>query len=222
MVSAVELSNVYKKVGGETVLENVSLTVSKGEVAVVRGRSGVGKTTLAKIVALIIKPDRGYVGLFGENMASAGENVRALFRLKRIGYVDQFYSLIPELTVLENIELPLMLQGVSKLERERKAYEIMGKLGIKELGERYPGSLSGGEKQRVAIARALVKKPDVFVGDEPFSNLDDETVEEVFNVIMDEVRSRGMVALITTTSFELKIRSNKEYLLKKRKLFKLK
>ena len=212
------LKGVSKTVGGEVVLEKIFLAVNPGESVLIKGRSGVGKTTLAKIAALIVEPDSGEVFFNGISISKLTSRDRAQLRLRKIGYIDQYYTLIPELTVIENVELPLALQGIPRAIRRKRALEIIAEMGLKGKENMLPEKLSGGEKQRVAIARALAKKPALFVGDEPFSNLDDETIDSVYETIVREIRERKMSAIITTTNFELKIKTNKQYILKRKKL----
>jgi len=199
-------------------LEKIFLAVNPGESVLIKGRSGVGKTTLAKIAALIVEPDSGKVFFNGISISKLTSRDRAQLRLRKIGYIDQYYTLIPELTVIENVELPLALQGIPRAIRRKRALEIIAEMGLKGKENMLPEKLSGGEKQRVAIARALAKKPALFVGDEPFSNLDDETIDSVYETIVREIRERKMSAIITTTNFELKIKTNKQYILKRKKL----
>ena len=199
-------------------MEKIFLAVNPGESVLIKGRSGVGKTTLAKIAALIVEPDSGKVFFNGISISKLTSRDRAQLRLRKIGYIDQYYTLIPELTVIENVELPLALQGIPRAIRRKRALEIIAEMGLKGKENMLPEKLSGGEKQRVAIARALAKKPALFVGDEPFSNLDDETIDSVYETIVREIRERKMSAIITTTNFELKIKTNKQYILKRKKL----
>ncbi len=201
-------------------MEKIFLAVNPGESVLIKGRSGVGKTTLAKIAALIVEPDSGEVFFDGISISKLTSGDRAQLRLRKIGYIDQYYTLIPELTVIENVELPLALQGIPRAIRRKRALEIIAEMGLKGKENMLPEKLSGGEKQRVAIARALAKKPVLLVGDEPFSNLDDETIGSVYETIVREIRERKMSAIITTTNFELKIKTDKQYILKRRKLSK--
>ncbi|MCS7099116.1 MAG: ATP-binding cassette domain-containing protein, partial [Sulfolobales archaeon] len=173
METVLLLRNVSKTMNRELVLRGIDLELKTGEVVVVRGRSGVGKTTLAKIASLQLLPDGGSVMFLGVDVGRLREYERSSLRLRYVGYVDQEYTLLQELTVRENVELPLALLGAPKSERVRAAEELLRRLGLRNYGDRYPTELSGGERQRVAIARALVKKPRLLVADEPFSNLDE-------------------------------------------------
>lgn len=199
IVSVLTLRSVRKSIGSETVLDGVSLELRPGRALVVKGRSGVGKTTLAKIASLQLLPDSGHVEFLGYDTASLSESARSSLRLLFIGYVDQEFSLLPKLTVYRNVELPLLLMGVPKEERVRRVSHYLELLGIKHLSSRYPSELSGGERQRVAIARALVKKPKLLVADEPFSNLDELTISTVIEVLRDTMSELGTAILILTT-----------------------
>jgi putative ABC transport system ATP-binding protein len=198
-VSVLTLRSVRKSIGSETVLDGVSLELRPGRALVVKGRSGVGKTTLAKIASLQLLPDSGHVEFLGYDTASLSELTRSSLRLLFIGYVDQEFSLLPKLTVYRNVELPLLLMGVPREERVRRVSHYLELLGIEHLSSRYPPELSGGERQRVAIARALVKKPKLLVADEPFSNLDELTISTVIEVLRDTMSELGTAILILTT-----------------------
>lgn len=201
----VRLINVRKRVGREIVLDGVDLAVSPREIVLIRGRSGVGKTTLAKILALIHPPDSGEVLFLGENITSSSDGVRSMIRLKHIGYIDQHFKLIPSLTVLENVELPLRLMGAPRDKRRREAVNLLSRLGLEEKLHKYPHELSGGERQRVAIARALVKKPKLIVGDEPLSNLDDHTANKVMSILDEYIAENNGGVVITTTDLYRRI-----------------
>lgn len=197
--TVLSLRNVGKVVGGEAVLRGLNLELRPGEVVVVRGRSGVGKTTLAKIASLLLLPDSGSVEFLGIDIARTSDSERSSLRLRYVGYVDQEFTLLPRLTVYENLELPLALLRVPRSERSLRVRELLERLGLGGFEHRYPSELSGGERQRVAIARALIKKPKLLVADEPFSSLDDLTVSAVVELVRDMVSEVGTSVLITTT-----------------------
>jgi len=207
------LRGVYKAVGGELVLRGVDLVVEEGLIVAVRGRSGVGKTTLAKIASLIVRPDGGSVVFMDREVSGVGDQVRSQLRLKYIGYVDQECTLLEELSVWENVELPLRLLGVKRGERERVVYEALEALGLKGLEQRRPRELSGGQRQRVAIARALVKKPRLLVADEPLAHLDDETAKLVMSYIRELAREVKMGVLVLTTDLYSKMDVDLDYVL---------
>ncbi|MEM0341123.1 MAG: ABC transporter ATP-binding protein [Desulfurococcus sp.] len=212
------LVDVYKYIGGDTILNGAELEVGEGEIIVVKGRSGVGKTTLAKIASLLVKPDRGSVYFMGRDATSINEYERSLIRLRKIGYIDQEYRLLPRLRVYENIELPLALLGYPREARWKIIMEVVELLEIKGLENRFPHELSGGQRQRAAIARALVKKPALIVADEPFSNLDEYSAERVLGVFK-EMAKDGTAILITTTEMEAEYGATRYYVLKGGRLY---
>jgi len=212
-LNTLELQGVAKKINGERVLENIDLTIPRGVIVVVRGRSGVGKSTLAKIAALIIDPDSGRVVFNGRDVSGLSEHEKSALRLRYIGYVDQDCTLINELTVWENIELPLKLLGVEKNRRIEIVNSVVEALGLKGLEYRRPRELSGGQRQRVAIARALAKKPLLLVADEPLAHLDDETARIVLDYIREVVGETGMSVLMTTTDLSTRLEVDRDYLL---------
>ena len=207
-----KLVDVRKYVGGELVLDRVGLNVGRGDIVVVRGRSGVGKTTLARVAALIEPPDDGSVIFNGMDLSRASDRVRSSVRLRHIGYVDQFFKLIPEMTVLENVEVPMKLLGIPKDVRRERALDALEALGLKSKASSFPNQLSGGEKQRVAIARAVAKQPLLLVMDEPFSNLDEVSEANTMNLLKDLARN-GVGVLITTTDLYKQIYSSKDFIL---------
>lgn len=201
----VRLVNVRKKIGGEIVLDGIDLAIKPREIVLIRGKSGVGKTTLARILALIYVPDSGEIVFLGKNIANASDSVRSTIRLKHIGYIDQHFKLIPNLTVLENVELPLRLIGLPKDKRREEVTKLLSRLGLEEKIYKYPHELSGGERQRVAIARALIKKPRLIVGDEPLSNLDDYTASRVMSLLNEYAAKNNSGVVITTTDLYRRI-----------------
>lgn len=213
-MSLLKLVNIWKKYGGEYILKGIHLEVSEGKVILVRGRSGVGKSTLAKIAGLLMKPNMGSVIYRGSDIWRLSESRRALIKLKEIGYVDQNYTLLPELTVRENIELPLKILGVDKEERRKIIIELIQTFEINGLEERYPDQLSGGQRQRVAIARALAKKPKLLIADEPYSNLDDKTIEVIHSYIKNITKKNRIATIITTVDLQTFYDVDEEYVLK--------
>lgn len=212
-MAILELRSVRKAVGGDVVLRDVNLVLEASRLVAIRGRSGVGKTTLARIAALLLKPDSGLVYFNGLETSKLSESELSSTRLKYIGYVDQDCSLIEELTVWENIELPLRLMNIERSSRAGIIGEVLEVLGLRGLEGRRPRELSGGQRQRVVLARALVKKPILLVADEPYAHLDDETVKVVMGYIRQLVSVSGLAVLITTTDLYAGMNVDEDYYL---------
>ncbi len=196
----VELRNVSKNYESVEALRNVSLACEAGTVTALLGRSGCGKTTLLNLAGAMDLPDAGEVLIDGESTAALSETQLTLLRRKRIGFVFQFFQLLPTLTVLENVELPLLLAG--DRETEVRARERLAWVGLEEKAGAMPHQLSGGEMQRVAIARALVHSPDLVIADEPTGNLDTASGERIMELLADSARKFGAAVLIATHSAE--------------------
>ncbi|MEM4481385.1 MAG: ATP-binding cassette domain-containing protein [Desulfurococcaceae archaeon] len=212
-MSYLKLSNVWLRYSGEFVLRGVDLELVEGTVTLVRGKSGVGKTTLAKVASMLIKPHIGTVFYRGLDVWKLGESMVASIRLRELGYVDQDCKLLPELSVYENIELPLKIIGVNKERRNEAVRMLVEALGLHGLENSYPSQLSGGQRQRVAVARALVKRPRLIVADEPYSSLDDDTMKIVHSYIESFVEKERAVALITTVDLSTHFDVDEEYFL---------
>ena len=214
-----ELRNVWKSYGGMPVLKGVNLRLSKGSLTVVRGRSGAGKSTLARIAGLLTKPDKGEIFFNSSSVNGLSDDELASLRLNYVGFVFQFFNLIPTLTVLENVELPLAIVGLSSSERRARALRALRELGVEELANRFPETLSGGERQRVAIARAIVNSPKILIADEPTSQLDDESAYRVIELIRELNRDSDITVLLTTTElWGDALEGSVEYLLKNGRL----
>ena len=185
------------------VFRDASLSVGRGEWVFLLGRSGSGKSTLLNLISGIDLPEEGTVLVDGSPLNRLSERERTLFRRNRIGFVFQFYNLIPTLTVQENILLPLEL--ADNLTRESRAYasELLELVGLAERGRSYPDRLSGGEQQRVAVARALVHRPSLVLADEPTGNLDSETGRQVLDLFERLVRQSGTTMVLVTHSGEV-------------------
>jgi putative ABC transport system ATP-binding protein len=181
-------------------LEAVELRVERGEWLAIIGESGCGKSTLLNIIAGLDRPDRGTVRLDGVALDFADDTALALWRRRSVGFVFQAFHLLPYLDVAANVALPLALLGVASAERERRAREALASVGLEALGDRRPGTLSGGELQRAAIARALVHRPGLVLADEPTGNLDEGNARAVLDCLGEAVRRSGAAALMVTHS----------------------
>ena len=199
MLHIQNLNKTYSTASGEIVaLDNLSLVIPEGDFLAIVGRSGSGKTTLLNMIAGLDHPDSGTILFDGTEITSLSPNQAALLRRKQIGVVYQFYNLIPELNVEENITLaPKMLKKKTPAEASEMAKELLNRVGLIDKLYEMPGNLSGGQKQRLAIVRALAMEPDVMLFDEPTSALDPEMVGEVLDVIKGLV-STGMTSIIVT------------------------
>lgn len=184
------------------VFRDLSIDFRRGESVALLGRSGTGKTTLLNLLSGIDLPDAGEVCVDGDNIARLSETQRTLFRRRHIGFVFQFFNLIPTLTVLENLLLPLSLSGRLDDQGEAQALTLLRKVDLQARAQSYPDVLSGGEQQRVAIARALVHRPSLLLADEPTGNLDTETGAQVLALLFDMVAQFGATLIMVTHSEE--------------------
>jgi putative ABC transport system ATP-binding protein len=204
---AVELRKVGKTYReGEVervVLRDVSVTIASGEIAVLLGRSGSGKSTLLNVIAGIDTPTTGSVVVDGTDLTALDEQARTRFRRRHIGFVFQFFNLIPMLTVEENLLLPLELNGRADVKGVARARALLERVGLGGRGESFPERLSGGEQQRVAVARALVHDPSLILADEPTGNLDAETAADVLELLDTLAREAGRTVLMVTHSQEV-------------------
>ncbi|KXB01140.1 hypothetical protein AKJ41_02550 [candidate division MSBL1 archaeon SCGC-AAA259O05] len=214
----IELKDVHKRYEAMKVLDGVNLEVRRGEFVSIRGKSGIGKTTLVRIAGLLERPDSGRVLFEGRPVTMLNEGERSNIRLGRIGFIFQLHNLIPNLSVRENVELPLSLEGIRKEERSRKTEELLSYFDLEGFGERNPGSLSGGERQRVTIARALINDPDVVMADEPTASLDEENAELVLEMLERIRDERDVAIVLTTTNMRDDLPTDTDYILKDGKL----
>lgn len=199
----VDLSKTYQE--GErnrVVLDHASAEFGQGEFIALLGRSGSGKSTLLNLVSGIDRPDGGQIWIGGEELTAMTERDRTLFRRKQIGFVFQFFNLIPTLTVMENVTLPLELNGAAPKAARRRAEPLLDAVRLLERAATYPDKLSGGEQQRIAIARALVHDPLLVLADEPTGNLDEATGESVLALLDRLTRKAGKNLLMVTHSAE--------------------
>jgi putative ABC transport system ATP-binding protein len=181
-----------------TALEDISLEVCEGEFVAVMGPSGSGKSTLLNIIGALDRPNRGRIVVEGQNIASLDPRSAARYRRRSVGFVFQSFNLLPRLTVLENVALPLMFEGTAPAPRMKRAARILEELGMQDRINHRPATLSGGEKQRVAIGRALVNDPYLILADEPTGNLDSKTASVVLGLLSELNHSRGQTVLLIT------------------------
>jgi putative ABC transport system ATP-binding protein len=182
------------------VLEDLELEVARGECLALLGRSGSGKSTLLNLLAGIDRPDRGEVRILGEPVSRLAEPALTLFRRRHIGFIYQFFNLVPTLTVAENLALPLELNGVGAARRAERVAELLERVDLAGRARAFPDELSGGEQQRVAIARALVHEPAVVLADEPTGNLDAETGTQILALLTELFREQGRALILVTHS----------------------
>ncbi|MEM0117818.1 MAG: ATP-binding cassette domain-containing protein [Conexivisphaerales archaeon] len=195
-IPLMELNSIVKIRNGMKLLDGVTLELKEREVAMVVGKSGSGKTTLLRICALVDKEFTGRMRVMGSDPFHDKKD--SYLRLVKIGYIPQFHDLLEQLTVIENVELPLLLQGIRKDECRRRATEVIERLGIQSVSNKFPAEISGGEAQRVAIARALVKMPSIIIADEPTSSIDPEVEDSVFREFR-RLADLGSCVLVSST-----------------------
>lgn len=209
----IELEHVHRvfEVGDQAVhaLNDVSLRIEPGEYVAIMGPSGSGKSTLLNILGLLDRPTRGSYRLDGEDVTALSDQAQANTRRDKIGFVFQFFHLIPRLTAAENIELPLMLAGVQPSERKQRVQQILAAVGLTDRAQHKPDQLSGGQRQRVAIARATIMQPTVILADEPTGNLDRTSGGEVIEVL-ENLNRQNMTLVIVTHDPEIGGRALRE------------
>ncbi len=183
-VQVEHVSKTYHTGAVETrALQDVSLSIAKGEFTALVGPSGSGKTTLLQLIGCLDRPDEGVVSFEGRDVTRLSANQRADLRRERIGFVFQFFALVPVLTAYENVELPLLLNGVKAAERRARVMELLEAVGVAHRANHRPSQMSGGEQQRVAIARALATRPALVLADEPTANLDSANGQQVMEIM---------------------------------------
>ena len=190
--------------GGRAVaaLRGVSFEAEAGDFIALMGPSGCGKSTLLHIVGGMDRPTAGRVSLGGIALDSLAEETLARLRRKKIGFVFQFFNLLPTLTVAENVALPLMLDGARQSQTRERAGEMLGRVGLADRAAHFPAELSGGEMQRAAVARAVITRPDLILADEPTGNLDTDNGSQVMNLLAEVNRELGLTIILATHSVE--------------------
>ena len=200
MIKTKDLKKIYTTEDVETTaLNNVNLNVQEGEYVAIMGPSGCGKSTLLNVLGMIDNPSSGEYHFLGQEVSRYSERQRANLRKENIGFVFQSFNLIDELTVFENVELPLLYLGFSASERKKRVNEVLEKMEIMARRNHFPQQLSGGQQQRVAVSRAIVSRPKLILADEPTGNLDSAHGEEVMR-IMGELHEAGTTIVMVTHS----------------------
>lgn len=205
----IEVKNIHKSFGTLEVLKGVNLTVEKGEIVSIIGKSGAGKTTLLQIIGTLDKPNSGSVVIDGVDVFALKEKELANFRNRHIGFIFQFHQLLPEFNALENVMMPALIARQPEKEAEARATQLLSELGLSERLKHKPNELSGGEKQRVAAARAMMMSPDVILADEPSGSLDESNKKELHKLLLQMREQYGQTIIIVTHDKELAEISNR-------------
>ncbi len=209
MIRLQGISRIFK-VGGQDVhaLDTIDLHVSAGEYLSVMGPSGSGKSSLLNIIGLLDSPTRGSYTLDGHDVTSLDDDNLALVRREKIGFIFQFFHLVPRLSARQNIELPLLLAGVNSRERTRRSNQVIEDFGLVDRAHHLPEELSGGQRQRVAIARAVINKPAVLLADEPTGNLDQKSGLEIVQ-LLEQLNADGITLIVVTHDMEIGSRARR-------------
>ncbi len=203
MIRCLDLRKVYRQGDNEIIaLAGVSLEIASGSFAVIMGPSGSGKSTLLHLIGGLDRPTTGEIVVDGLSLGRMADDEVTLFRRTRIGFIFQFFNLLPTLTALENVTLPFVLDGVSKAEADRRARAALEKVGLAARMTHLPEELSGGEVQRVAVARALAFNPPILLADEPTGNLDSKSGETILSLLKEFNRENGCTVIMVTHSEE--------------------
>jgi putative ABC transport system ATP-binding protein len=205
MLRATNVTKEYQSGDSKvTALDDVSLEIEQGQFASIVGKSGSGKSTLLALLGALDKPTSGHIEVDGQDITTVPSSRLTKYRRSKIGFVFQAYNLVPNLTALENVMLPMELTGVSRADRKARATELLAQVGLEgDKQQRRPSRLSGGEQQRVAIARALANRPSVILADEPTGNLDSQTGKMIFDLLHSLARSINTT--IVTVTHDLSI-----------------
>jgi putative ABC transport system ATP-binding protein len=205
----IELDGVCKSYGTQVVLDHAEAAIEPGEFVAVIGRSGSGKSTLLKLIGALSSPDSGSIRHGSHALERMSERELTEFRRRELGFVFQFFNLVPTLSVSENIELPLALNRVPHARATTRIATLLAALSLEHCADRLPDQLSGGEQQRVAIARALAHMPSLVIADEPTGNLDADTADDVLDLLIESCRSHGASLIVATHSREAAARADR-------------
>ncbi|HCV39904.1 ABC transporter ATP-binding protein [Pseudomonas vlassakiae] len=198
MIPIIALHDITRRLGGEAVLQDVSLSLPAGQSCAIIGGSGSGKSTLLNLIGLLDQPCHGRLVLDGCELAHADDDQRAIIRNRLLGFVFQSFNLLPRLSVLDNVALPLSYRGICLASARQLAKAQLEKVGLEHRAKYRPAHLSGGQRQRVAIARALVTEPRILLADEPTGNLDGETARDIIGLLTKLNREQCMTLLVVT------------------------
>ncbi len=219
--AAIRLHGIRKvyRIGGEELaaLDGIDLDIHRGEFAALMGPSGSGKSTLMNILGCLDRPTEGSYRLDGDEVAGLDDDALAVTRNKKIGFVFQNFNLLPRISALENVALPLVYAGVRKKERLARAQEVLASVGLADRGGHLPNELSGGQRQRVAIARALVNEPHIIMADEPTGNLDTKSTKEIMD-IFEKMHEKGHTIILVTHEPEIAVRASRQLLVRDGKI----
>jgi lipoprotein-releasing system ATP-binding protein len=199
----IEVQNIHKSFGELEVLKGVNLTIKKGEIVAIIGKSGAGKTTLLQIIGTLDRPTKGKVLIDGEDVFALSDTKIAAFRNHHIGFIFQFHQLLPEFTAIENVCIPAMIAREKEADYKPRAEQLLRNMGLGERMGHKPNELSGGEKQRVAAARALMMHPDIILADEPTGSLDEKNKKELSDLLLQLRKEYGQTILLVTHDKEL-------------------
>ncbi len=199
----IQVSDIHKSFGTLEVLKGVNLSVRKGEIVSIIGKSGAGKTTLLQIIGTLDRPDSGSVLINGVNVLTLKDKALAEFRNRHIGFIFQFHQLLPEFNTLENVMMPALIARTDYREAQTRATQLLTDLGMQDRLTHKPAQLSGGEKQRVAAARAMMMSPDVILADEPSGSLDETNKRELHRLLLHMREQYGQTIVIVTHDKEL-------------------
>jgi putative ABC transport system ATP-binding protein len=216
VLSLEKVSKEYMRSGA--ILSAVDLEVRERDFIVIRGRSGIGKSTLLRIMGLLDTPTSGKVLVDGRDTSTMGDGELSRLRLRTFGFVFQQFNLIPSLTNLENVEIPMQLAGVNPRERTRRALDLLASFGVESLATRHPTQISGGEQQRVCIARALANHPKLVLADEPTASLDESNSDAVLGLFKRVNLEDGVAVILTTTSDSDRFPSTVEFRIREARL----